>query len=85
MKVKAEGKKIVLETPLQSKDSLCFPILSAVGLRAKPATHLVKNEITNIEMNLRTKKYADGELWAQRVFGDPVEFRGAGERKDVRY
>lgn len=53
-----------------------FPILSAVGLRAEPATHLVKNKITNTEINLGTKKYADGELWAQRVFGNPVAFRG---------
>lgn len=64
---------------------LRFPILSAVGLRAEPATHLVKNKITNTEINLGTKKYADGELWAQSVFGDQVEFRWAGEIKDVRY
>lgn len=56
-------------------------MLSAVGLRAEPATHLVKNKITNIEINMRTKKYADGELWAHRVFGDPVEVPGGGGDK----
>lgn len=35
-----------------------------MGLRVGSDAHLVKNKNTNI------KKYADGELWAKRAFGE---------------